>query len=177
MAKLKFPDLGKMLKTEEVPDFLKPYLKFLGLGIPSNLDAWDGYPAARNNLYQLMKNAKKNFISLAGDTHNSWVSELENQSGKKIGIELGAPSVTSPGITDVLNLDENKFVDSIVKINKELQWMDPSNRGYLFLDCMEDKIIASFNFIKELNNINSEISSSHSFVIYREGHKLEEIKS
>jgi alkaline phosphatase D len=177
MAKLKFPDLSKMLKTEEVPDFLKPYLKFLGLGIPSNLDAWDGYPAARNNLYQLMKNAKKNFISLAGDTHNSWVSELENQSGKKIGIELGAPSVTSPGITDVLNLDENKFVDSIVKINKELQWMDPSNRGYLFLDCMEDKIIASFNFIKELNNINSEISSSHSFVIYREGHKLEEIKS
>ena len=177
MAKLKFPDLSKMLKSEEVPDFLKPYLKFLGLGIPSNLDAWDGYPAARNNLYQLMKNAKKNFISLAGDTHNSWVSELENHSGKKIGIELGAPSVSSPGITDVLNLDENKFVDSIVKINKELQWMDPSNRGYLLLDCMEDKIIASFNFIKELNKINSEISSSQSFVIYREGHRLEEIKS
>ena len=80
-----------------------------------------------------MKNAKKKFISLAGDTHNSWVSELENQSGKKVGIELGAPSVTSPGITDVLNLDQNEFVDSIVKINKELQWMDPSNRGYLFL--------------------------------------------
>ena len=51
----------------------------------------------------------------------------------------------------------------------------PLNRGYLFLDCMEDKIIASFNFIKELNNINSEISSSQSFVIYREGHKLEKL--
>ena len=177
MAKLKFPDISKMLKTEEIPNFLKPYLKFLGLGIPSNLDAWDGYPAARNSLYKLMKNAKKKFISLAGDTHNSWVSELENQSGKKVGIELGAPSVTSPGITDILNLDQNKFVDSIVKINKELQWMDPSNRGYLFLNCMENKIIASFNFIKELNNINSEISSSQSFVIYREGLELEEIKA
>jgi alkaline phosphatase D len=177
MAKLKFPDISKMLKTEEIPDFLKPYLKFLGLGIPSNLDAWDGYPAARNKLYQLMQNAKKKFISLAGDTHNSWVSELENQSGKKVGIELGAPSVTSPGITDVLNLDEKKFVDSIVKINKELQWMEPSNRGYLFLDCMENKIIASFNYIKELNNINSEIGSSQSFIIYREGFELEEIKA
>ena len=124
-----------------------------------------------------MKNAKKKFISLAGDTHNSWVSELENQSGKKVGIELGAPSVTSPGITDILNLDQNKFVDSIVKINKELQWMDPSNRGYLFLNCMENKIIASFNFIKELDNINSEISSSQSFVIYREGLELKEIKA
>ena len=177
MAKLKFPDISKMLKTKEIPDFLKPYLKFLGLGIPSNLDAWDGYPAARNKLYQLMQNAKKKFISLAGDTHNSWVSELENQSGKKVGIELGAPSVTSPGITDVLNLDEKKFVDSIVKINKELQWMEPSNRGYLFLDCMENKIIASFNYIKELNNINSEIGSSQSFIIYREGFELEEIKA
>ena len=177
MAKLKFPDISKMLKTEEIPNFLKPYLKFLGLGIPSNLDAWDGYPAARNSLYKLMKNAKKKFISLAGDTHNSWVSELENQSGKKVGIELGAPSVTSPGITDILNLDQNKFVDSIVKINKELQWMDPSNRGYLFLNCMENKIIASFNFIKELDNINSEISSSQSFVIYREGLELKEIKA
>ena len=177
MTKLKFPDISKTLKAEEIPDFLKPYLKLLGLGIPSNLDAWDGYPAARNKLYKLMKNAKKKFISLAGDTHNSWVSELENQSGEKVGIELGAPSVTSPGITDVLNLDENNFVDSIVKLNKELQWMNPSNRGYLFLDCTDSKIIASFNFIKELDNINSEISSSQSFLIHREGFELEKIKA
>ena len=177
MTKLKFPDISKIIKAEEIPDFLKPYLKLLGLGIPSNLDAWDGYPAARNKLYKLMKNAKKKFISLAGDTHNSWVSELENQSGKKVGIELGAPSVTSPGITDVLNLDENNFVDSIVKLNKELQWMNPSNRGYLFLDCTDSKIIASFNFIKELENINSEISSSQSFLIHREGFELEKIKA
>ena len=177
MTKLKFPDISKTLKAEEIPDFLKPYLKLLGLGIPSNLDAWDGYPTARNKLYKLMKNAKKKFISLAGDTHNSWVSELENQSGEKVGIELGAPSVTSPGITDVLNLDENNFVDSIVKLNKELQWMNPSNRGYLFLDCTDSKIIASFNFIKELENINSEISSSQSFLIHREGFELEKIKA
>ena len=177
MAKLKFPDISQMLKSKEVPSFLKPYLKFLGLGIPSNLDAWDGYPAERNRLYKLMGSAKKRFISLAGDTHNSWVSELEDQSGSKVGIELGAPSVTSPGITDILNLDEKKFVDSIVNINKELQWMDPSNRGYLSLDCMEDKIIASFNYIKKLEEINSDISSSKSFVLRREGLELEEIKA
>jgi alkaline phosphatase D len=124
-----------------------------------------------------MINAKKRFISLAGDTHNSWVSELEDQSGSKVGIELGAPSVTSPGITDILNLDEKKFVNSIVKINKELQWMDPSNRGYLYLNCAEDKIIASFNYIKELEEINSDISSSKSFVLHREDLGLEEIKA
>jgi len=177
MAKLKFPDLSKMIASEEIPSFLKPYLKFLGLGIPSNLDAWDGYPAERNKLYKLMNGANKKFISLAGDTHNSWVSELEDLSGKKVGVELGAPSVTSPGITDILNLDKGQFVNSIVKINKELQWMDPSNRGYLSLDCRKTKIIASFNFIKELERINPEIGSSQSFVLLQEEFGLEKIKA
>ena len=176
MAKLKFPDLSKMIAYEEIPSFLKPYLKFLGLGIPSNLDAWDGYPAERNKLYKLMNSANRKFISLAGDTHNSWVSELEDLYGKKVGVELGAPSVTSPGITDILNLDKDKFIDSIVKINKELRWMDPSNRGYLSLDCRRNKIIASFNFIKDLEKINPEISSTHSFVINQDKLRLEEIK-
>ena len=177
MAKLKFPDISKMLKSKEIPGFLKPYLKFLGLGIPSNLDAWDGYPAERNRLYKTMSNAKKRFISLAGDTHNSWVSELKDMSGNKVGIELGAPSVTSPGITDILNLDEKEFVDSIVRINNELQWMNPSNRGYLSLNCRKDKIIASFNFIKELEQINSDIGSSKSFVLHQKDLELEEIKA
>ncbi len=177
MAKLKFPDLSKMIASEEIPSFLKPYLKFLGLGIPSNLDAWDGYPAERNKLYKLMNSANKKFISLAGDTHNSWISELEDLSGKKVGVELGAPSVTSPGITDILSLDKAKFVNSIVKINKELQWMDPSNRGYLSLDCRKTKIIASFNFIKEIERINPEIGSSQSFVLLQEELGLEEIKT
>ena len=177
MAKLKFPDISKMLKSKEIPSFLKPYLKFLGLGIPSNLDAWDGYPAERNRLYKTMSNAKKRFISLAGDTHNSWVSELKDKSGNKVGIELGAPSVTSPGITDILNLDEKEFVNSIVRINNELQWMNPSNRGYLSLNCREDKIIASFNFIKELEEINSDIGSSKSFILHQKDLELEEIKA
>ena len=177
MAKLKFPDLSKMIASEEIPSFLKPYLKFLGLGIPSNLDAWDGYPAERNKLYKLMNSANKKFISLAGDTHNSWVSELEDLSGKKVGVELGAPSVTSPGITDILNLDRGKFINSIVKINKELKWMDPSNRGYLSLDCRKNKIIASFNFIKELERINPEIISTQSFALHQDKLGLEKIKA
>ena len=88
-----------------------------------------------------------------------------------------AHSVTSPGITDILNLDEKKFIDGIVKINKELQWMDPSNRGYLSLHCMEDKIVASYNYIKELEKINSAISSSKTFILHKEGLRLEEIKT
>ena len=124
-----------------------------------------------------MSNAGKRFISLAGDTHNSWVSELQNHHGEKVGVELGAPSVTSPGITDVLNLNEREFVESIVAINKELQWMDPTNRGFLSLDIKKDSILATFNYIKELDKINPKIKSSKSFVIHQKELKLEELKS
>ena len=172
MTKLKFPDITKMIKEEEIPSFVKPYLKFLGLGIPSNLDAWDGYPKERDRLFELMSNAKKQFISLAGDTHNSWVSELEDSNGKKVGIELGAPSVTSPGITDLLNLNKKQFIDGIVDINKELQWMDPSNRGFLSLDFVNDSVSATFHFIEKLDTISTKLKSSQSFKIKREGLKL-----
>lgn len=177
MAKLKFPDLSKMIKAGDIPSFIKPFLKFLGLGIPSNLDAWDGYPEDRKKLYQLMGDAGKRFISLAGDTHNSWVSELQNHNGEKVGVELGTPSVTSPGITDVLNLNEREFVESIIEINKELQWMDPANRGFLSLDVKKDSILATFNFIKELDKINPKIKSSESFVIRQKELTLEKLKS
>ena len=55
--------------------------------------------------------------------------------------------------------------------------MNPSNRGYLSLNCRKDKIIASFNFIKELEEINSDIGSSKSFVLHQENFELEEIKA
>jgi alkaline phosphatase D len=167
MTKLKFPDLSKMLKKEDVPSFLKPYLKFLGLGIPSNLDAWDGYPAERNKLYDVMQESNTDFISLAGDTHNAWVSELTNSAGQKIGIELGAPSVSSPGITDAIKIDKKQFADEIVQMNAELNWMDPEHRGYLTLEFGKDQMEAKFNFIKELQKVDSTISSTQIFQVQK----------
>tara|TARA_B100000287_G_scaffold304342_2_gene287511 strand:- start:3374 stop:4990 length:1617 start_codon:yes stop_codon:yes gene_type:complete len=177
MTKLKFPDLTEMMKKEDIPSFVKPYLKFLGLGIPSNLDAWDGYPQERKRLYQLMSNAGKKFISLAGDTHNSWVSELRDNNGDKVGLELGTPSVTSPGITDILNLNAKEFVRNIVKINKELLWMEPINRGFLSLNIKKDSIVATFNYIKDLDKISPIIKSSKSFIIHQKDLVIEENKT
>jgi alkaline phosphatase D len=168
MTKLKFPDLTTMIKEEDIPEFLKPYLKFLGLGIPSNLDAWDGYPADRNKLYDVMKKSNKNFISLAGDTHNAWVSELTDSLGSKIGVELGTPSVSSPGITDAIKIDKTKFATEITKNNSELNWMDPEHRGYLTLDFNEDELEARFNFIAELKKLDSTIFSTKTFQVLKD---------
>ena len=51
---------------------------------PYNLDAWDGYPAARESVLAVARNLDKNLISLAGDTHNAWASDLTDAAGQHV---------------------------------------------------------------------------------------------
>ncbi|RZM18947.1 MAG: alkaline phosphatase, partial [Pedobacter sp.] len=44
--------------------------------LPYNLDAWDGYPVEREAVFAAA-NGKK-LVSLAGDTHNAWYSDLKD---------------------------------------------------------------------------------------------------
>ena len=62
-------------------------------GLPFNLDAWDGYPAARERLLRSALDANANLIVLSGDTHNAWAFDLD-LGGSAAGVEFGR--VTSP---------------------------------------------------------------------------------
>ena len=53
-----------------------PYL------LPYNLDAWDGFYIEREWLYGLTTTLNKQLITLAGDSHNAWCSELSDHKGK-----------------------------------------------------------------------------------------------
>ena len=70
-------------------------------GLPSNLDAWDGYPAARERLFAMLRAHASNPISLAGDTHNGWAFNLTNQKGEAVGVEWGTPTrvFQAPGLS------------------------------------------------------------------------------
>ena len=49
------------------------FMQALGTqGLPLNLDAWDGYPACRERIAQMLADTKANTVALAGDTHNAW---------------------------------------------------------------------------------------------------------
>ena len=109
---------------------------------------------------------------LPGDTHNAWVSELTDSLGSKIGVELGAPSVSSPGITDAIKIDKTKFSTEITKNNSELNWMDPEHRGYLTLDFNGDQLEARFNFIAELKKLDSTILSTKTFQVLKDNLKI-----
>ena len=72
--------------------------------LPYNLDAWDGYYVERETILGTAKAYGKDLVVLAGDTHNSWASNLKDMNGNKAGVEFATTSVSSPGMEEYLSL-------------------------------------------------------------------------
>jgi len=99
--------------------------------VPYNLDAWDGYPAARDAVLAMARNQGKNLVSLAGDTHNAWAGNLTDASGQRVGVEFGTSSVSSPGFERALPLIANDLLsDGFLRMVDDLRYAETSKRGY-----------------------------------------------
>ncbi len=103
IAKVTAPNLVPHVTEQDIIDLEKEwdqaraFIQFSTLGLPTNLDAWDGYPAARERLYDAMRKAgAEGVIVVTGDTHTWWANNLIARDGAHMGVELGVNSVTSP---------------------------------------------------------------------------------
>jgi alkaline phosphatase D len=112
-----------------------------------NLDAWDGYPAAREILLMTAAQLQKKLVVLAGDTHNAWHSDLTLLSGQKVGEEFATSSVSSPGLETYLALPPAQIKAIFEGVVKELKWMDSSRRGYLKLSITPSQVQGEWFFI------------------------------
>ena len=76
----------------------------------------------------------KNLVSLAGDTHNAWASNLTDASGQRVGVEFATASISSPGFERLLPLiAETVLSDAFPKMVKDLRYAETSKRGFLVL--------------------------------------------
>lgn len=103
------------------------------MGMPWNLDAWDGYPAARNRfLHSCVANAA-NAVVLGGDSHNTWVNNLASpdDAARVAAIEFAGASVTSPGLEQAMSAGAPGAREAMMQsANPHLAWCDVTNRGY-----------------------------------------------
>jgi alkaline phosphatase D len=102
------------------------------MGMPWNLDAWDGYPAARTRFLEACAAHGSNVAVLGGDSHNTWINNLSTADGGRIAaIEFAGASVTSPGLERVLSNGAPGAREAMMRsANPHLAWCDVSNRGY-----------------------------------------------
>ena len=118
-----------------------------------NLDAWDGYPAAREILFDKVLALKKKLVVLSGDTHNAWHTDLKTASGSKVGEEFGTHSVSSPGLESFLSTLPPVQIKGIFEgVVDDLKWMDPSRRGYLKMTFTAAQAKGEWIFINKIDS-------------------------
>lgn len=103
------------------------------LGLPWNLDNWNGYPPARTRLLEACAANAANAILLGGDSHNCWVNNLP-LGNRMAALEFAGGSVSSPGMERTLTAAQPGERESMLRAaNPELAFCDVSNRGYAAL--------------------------------------------
>jgi alkaline phosphatase D len=119
--------------------------------VPYNLDAWDGYAAAREAVLGTARELNRNLVALAGDTHNAWASNLADAQGNAIGVEFATASVSSPGFEAVFpGEDPVTFARGLEALIGPLVYADTSRRGFLLLTATATECRAEWRFVSSV---------------------------
>ena len=141
-------------KAQSAPQTLTPseLAVITAPSIPYNLDAWDGYAAAREAVLGMAVAQDRNLVVLAGDTHNAWASDLRDLSGRSVGVEFGTPSVSSPGFESIFtNENPVQFAGALEQLIDPLVYADTSRRGYLIVTATRSEMRADFRFVSTVS--------------------------
>lgn len=116
--------------------------------VPYNLDAWDGYQAARETVLNMARTLNKNLVVLAGDTHNAWASDLADVNGQAVGVEFGVPSVTSPGFEGYFPTAAPATVAAgMEQLIGPLQYAETASRGFVVLTVTPTETRAEYRYV------------------------------
>ena len=130
------------------------------LGLPLNLDAWDGYPANRERVLQQFRAHANNVVVLAGDTHSAWAFDLHDEDGDAIAVEFGTPSVTSPGFENFMPLPEDQLVDAFMRNSPEMRYMRGRGRGWMELDITREQVATRFYYVSSILEKEYEVEET-----------------
>jgi alkaline phosphatase D len=144
-----------LVKAQTAPATLTPQERAI-LGQPSvpyNLDAWDGYAAAREVVLGTALALDKNLVVLAGDTHNAWASDLADYQGRQVGVEFATPSVSSPGFEEYFPSETPQVLAAgFTQIVGPLQYADTARRGFMVVTATREACRAEWRYVSTVKS-------------------------
>lgn len=169
IGKLKSPSGLVDQLGDDLPDYARQRLIAASLaaeaGLPLNMDAWDGYPAARERVFKSALDANANLVVLAGDTHNAWSFDLA-QDGARVGVEFGVSSVSSPGFESYLSqVPPATLAALLVGANDELKWADTSQRGYMTVELTPARATTEYRFVAGIRQRSTRLAGTKRFTV------------
>ena len=164
--------------TDDMPDFVRQRVMAASMasraGLPLNMDAWDGYPAARERLLASALAANANLLVLAGDSHNAWAFDLDH-AGARAGVEFAGQSVTSPGFEGYLaGVPPQLLAGAVTAHNDQLKWADTSQRGYMAIELTPERAVAEYRFLGTVRQKTTALAATKRFVTRPGEHTLED---
>ncbi|MEO1135252.1 MAG: alkaline phosphatase D family protein [Pseudomonadota bacterium] len=163
MAKVTAPDLTphvtetQIVELEQQWNEARAFVKSSSLGLPLNFDAWDGYPAARERFYDVVRDAGAGgMIVVTGDTHTWWANDLVDRNGGHMGVELGTHSVTSPSPyrREFLGGSGAEYALLTNRENKDVRFLSGDHHGFIKLTVMRDAARAEFMAVDTIDSRN-----------------------
>ncbi len=128
--------------------------------IPLNLDAWDGYEFEREDLLTHASQLQSRLVVLAGDSHNSWASQLTLADGTPVGVEFAGTSVTSPGAEGELGLENAVlFAPLASQLVDDLAYANLADRGFLEVQFDAGKVSATWHYVSDIKSAEYELMS------------------
>jgi alkaline phosphatase D len=144
-----------------VPGFVKVRLQqaaaAAAVGLPFNMDAWDGYPAARRRLLDAARAADANLVVLSGDSHNAWACELGGA-----GVEFAGTSITSPGAETYLPwIKAPDLARALVAANADLAWCETARRGYMAIELTPARVTGEWRFLDTITARSTALAATN----------------
>jgi alkaline phosphatase D len=151
--------------SPDAPDYIttrvKAALLAAKLGLPSDLESWGGFPAARARLLQSAQSADADLVILAGDSHNAWGFEL-SQDGKRAAVEFDGHSVTSPGYESFFRqVPPTDISSALVRANPELKWCSTAGRGYMTVTLTPEAASSEWLFMDTVIGRSTQVGRTH----------------
>jgi alkaline phosphatase D len=173
MGRKEIPQVSDEAFAGDVPDRYRMLRERGQMGLPLNLDAWDGYPADRERVLALFREHANNAVVLAGDTHSAWAFDLHDDSGEAIAVEFGTPSVTSPGFENFMPLPEAELVAAFMRSSPEMRYMRGLGRGWMELDITRERVSTQFFYVSTVREQDYQLEATEPLIALAGEHVLQ----
>jgi alkaline phosphatase D len=136
-------------------------------------DVWDGYPAGRNRVFDVIEqNTIANVVVLTGDIHSSWALDVPRDPWGKgydassgagsLAVELVTPAVSSPPF--FATASQRDAARMLQPFARHLKYLEGEHRGYILLDVSRDRLQADWYHVAGVETRSVEESKAASFV-------------
>ncbi|MAT05333.1 MAG: hypothetical protein CL424_09865 [Acidimicrobiaceae bacterium] len=113
-----------------------------------NPDQWDGFPAERRRLADLLGRAHGRPVIVSGDLHAGWSRGFLDDAGTSIAHEFTSPSISgvtyAEAVHDRTRLPSGLVHTILTRLNPGIDHLDLDRHGFLLLDVTADTLTTTF---------------------------------